>query len=86
MIWNERRVDATPFLCAYEQLLHTYSTDYAQVDHRLIDQDVIRAAFPTVSFRLRTFDNQQRFDFEGVKGRLMSSSYAPEADIPIMRR
>ncbi len=82
LIWNERRVDGTPFLRAYEQLLHTYSTEYAQVDHRLIDQDVIRAAFPTVTFQLRTFDNQQRFDFEGVKGRLMSSSYAPEVGQP----
>jgi len=82
LIWNERRVDSTPFLRAYEQLLHTYSPDYAQVDHRLIDQDVIHAAFPTVAFQLRVFDNQQHFDFEGVKGRLLSSSYAPEAGHP----
>jgi SAM-dependent methyltransferase len=82
LVWNERRVNATPFLRAYEQLLHTYSTEYAQVDHRLIDQDVIRAVFPTTPFQLRTFDNQQRFDFEGVKGRLLSSSYAPEPGQP----
>jgi SAM-dependent methyltransferase len=82
LIWNERRVDSTPFLRAYEQLLQTYATDYAQVDHRLIDRDVIRAAFPTAPFKLRTFDTQQRFDFEGVQGRLLSSSYAPEAGQP----
>jgi SAM-dependent methyltransferase len=82
LVWNERRVDSTPFLQAYEQLLHTYSPEYGQVDHRLIDQDVIQAAFPTVTFQLRTFDNQQHFDFEGVKGRLMSSSYAPEVGQP----
>jgi SAM-dependent methyltransferase len=82
LIWNERRVDSTPFLRAYEQLLRTYSTDYAQVDHKLIDQDVIRAAFPTLSFQLRTFDHAQRFDLEGVTGRLLSSSYAPEAGHP----
>jgi len=35
LVWNERRVDSTPFLRAYEQLLHTYSTEYAQVDHKL---------------------------------------------------
>ncbi len=28
------------------------------------------------------FDNQQLFDFEGLKGRLLSSSYAPEAGHP----
>jgi len=82
LIWNERRVDSTPFLRAYEQLLRTYSTDYAEVDHKLIDQDVIRAAFPALSFQLQTFDTEQRFDLEGVTGRLMSSSYAPEAGHP----
>ena len=82
LIWNERRLDSTPFLLAYEQLLRTYSTDYAEVDHKLIDQDVIRAAFPTLSFQLRTFDNEQRFDLDGVTGRLLSSSYAPEAGHP----
>jgi hypothetical protein len=31
---------------------------------------------------LATFPNQQSFDFEGLKGRLMSSSYAPEPGHP----
>lgn len=82
LIWNERRVDSTPFLRAYEQLLHTYSPDYAQVDHKQVGLDIIQAAFPTEVFRTRSFENQQRFDFEGVKGRLLSSSYAPEAGHP----
>ena len=82
LVWNERRLDSTPFLRAYEQLLRTYSTDYAEVDHKLIDHDVIQAAFPEISFTLRTFDDQQHFDREGVTGRLLSSSYAPEAGHP----
>ncbi len=82
LVWNERRTDSTPFLQAYEQLLRTFSTDYAEVDHKLIDRDVIQAAFPELSFSLQTFDNQQRFDLAGVSGRLMSSSYAPEAGQP----
>ncbi|HLR07475.1 MAG TPA: hypothetical protein VK117_16795, partial [Pyrinomonadaceae bacterium] len=28
------------------------------------------------------FEFQQRFDFEGLKGRLLSKSYAPEPDHP----
>jgi SAM-dependent methyltransferase len=82
LIWNERRVDSAPFLRAYERLLHTYSPEYAQVDHKQVDLDVIQAAFPAVNFQTRSFDNQQRFDFEGMKGRLLSSSYAPEAGHP----
>ncbi len=82
LVWNERRTDSTPFLRAYEQLLRTYSPDYAQVDHKQVDRDVIQTVFPTATFKTRSFDNQQRFDFEGVKGRLLSSSYAPEIGHP----
>jgi hypothetical protein len=52
------------------------------VEHKLIDQDGIRSALPTLPFQLRTLDNQQRFDLAGVTGRLLSSSHAPEADHP----
>src|SRR5262249_20110821 len=45
LIWNERVTTTTPFLVAYEQLLKDYSTDYEQVDHRRIDEDVIRDFF-----------------------------------------
>ncbi len=32
--------------------------------------------------KLKNFPNAQYFDFEGIKGRLLSSSYAPEAGHP----
>lgn len=82
LIWNERVTTTTPFLVAYEQLLKDYSTDYEQVDHRRIDDDVIRDFFGSDQFRLSQFKNVQVFDYEGVKGRLLSSSYAPEEGHP----
>jgi len=82
LIWNERVTTTTPFLVAYEQLLKDYSTDYEQVDHRRIDDDVIRDFFGSDDFRLKQFINVQVFDYEGVKGRLLSSSYAPEEGHP----
>ena len=82
LIWNERVTTTTPFLVAYEQLLKDYSTDYEQVDHRRIDADVIRNFFRSDDFRLKQFKNTQVFDYEGVKGRLLSSSYAPENGHP----
>jgi len=82
LIWNERVTSTTPFLVAYEQLLKDYSTDYEQVDHRRIDDDVIRDFFGSDDFRLRRLENVQVFDYEGVKGRLLSSSYAPEEGHP----
>ena len=82
LIWNERVTTTTQFLVAYEQLLKDYSTDYEQVDHRRIDEDVIRDFFDSDDFRLKQFKNVQVFDYEGVKGRLLSSSYAPEEGRP----
>lgn len=79
LIWNERRLDASPFLRAYEALLQTYATDYNQVNHRTVEEspETIPAFFGG-TYQVARFDNAQYFDFEGVHGRLHSSSYAPE--------
>ncbi len=81
LIWNDRRSDATPFLRAYEDLLRRFGTDYEAVNHRNIDRDALRSFFGG-ALQEATFPNQQRFDFEGLKGRLLSSSYVPAADDP----
>lgn len=82
LVWNERRVDTTPFLKAYERLLLDFGTDYRQVDHRNVDEAVIREFFGHSSLHSRVFENIQWFDLQGVRGRLLSSSYVPEAGAP----
>jgi SAM-dependent methyltransferase len=82
LVWNERLTETTPFLRAYEDLLVRYATDYDRVDHRLVADDPAIAAFFQTPVSKHTLPNQQRFDLEGVRGRLLSSSYAPEADHP----
>ncbi|MGH7952963.1 MAG: class I SAM-dependent methyltransferase [Limisphaerales bacterium] len=82
IVWNDRRSNATPFLVAYEKLLLEFATDYEQVNHRLVDDIAIIREFFRVQPRLKTFSNVQQFDFDGLKGRLLSSSYAPETGQP----
>ncbi|MBO0859874.1 MAG: class I SAM-dependent methyltransferase [Chloracidobacterium sp.] len=82
LIWNERVTTTTPFLVAYEKLLKDYSPDYEQIDHRRITNAVISDFFGSNRFKLKQFNNSQVFDYDGVKGRLLSSSYAPEAGHP----
>jgi ubiquinone/menaquinone biosynthesis C-methylase UbiE len=82
LIWNARRTTSTPFLAEYERFLHTYGTDYAAVDHTNIGPEILRAFFGADGYRTAQFDNQQRFDFEGLRGRLLSSSYTPEPSDP----
>lgn len=79
LIWNVRKVDATPFLAAYEALLLKYATDYGSVRHELVDDKVLASFFRDGKFSSTSFPNAQYFDYEGLKGRLLSSSYAPAA-------
>ena len=79
LLWNERQIDSTPFLRDYEQLLLKYGTDYEAVRH---EHTVVSNFFDPHPFQERTFELRQQFDFEGVEGRLLSSSYAPGPDHP----
>jgi SAM-dependent methyltransferase len=78
LIWNVRRQEATPLMADYEALLDRYGTDYRQVTHQRTDADAIDRFFGPEGCRLSVLQNQQRFDLEGLRGRLLSSSYAPE--------
>ena len=76
LIWNERRMDSTPFLRAYENLLLDYAADYATVRHENTDAGAL-AGFFIGPFLTHSFYNEQRLDYESLTGRLLSSSYAP---------
>ena len=76
LLWNERLVDTTPFLRDYEQLLLTYGTDYEAVRHERTT-DAVNEFFDPVRFQQRTFEMRQEFDYAGLEGRLLPSSYAP---------
>ena len=82
LIWNEREVPEHGFLRGYEDLLIRYATDYGRVDHRRIDTREINAFFTHGDWRLATFSNAQQLDWDGLRGRLESSSYAPQSDDP----
>jgi len=81
LLWNSRHLDTTPFLRDYEALLLEFGTDYAKVRHENIDQAAVAKFFGSPVTR-RTLPHSQVFDFAALKGRLMSSSYAPGPDHP----
>jgi SAM-dependent methyltransferase len=78
LIWNFRRVVGTAFLEDYEALLRRYSLDYAQVADRYPGDAWMSEWFGADFVKKGVFDNIQRLDFDGLKGRLASSSYAPK--------
>jgi SAM-dependent methyltransferase len=76
LIWNQRQLDTTPFLVEYEKFLLKYASDYRQVRHENVSEEII-AEFFAKPFSRKTFDNFQIFDFDGLKGRMLSASYMP---------
>jgi SAM-dependent methyltransferase len=82
LIWNDRRKASTPFLRDYEEMLLAWATDYREVDHTRIGSTELESFFGPGGVVTATFDNRQSFDFAGLRGRLLSSSYAPAAGHP----
>lgn len=76
LIWNERQLDSTQFLSEYEDFLNRFATDYNEVRHEHATPEIIGEFFQN-EFYTATFYNAQTFDYEGLKGRLESSSYTP---------
>jgi len=81
LLWNERPQHPGAFLDAYEALLLRHAPEYAKIVASRADEASMREFFGG-EMEQASFPNQQVFDFEGLKGRLMSSSYAPEAGHP----
>ncbi|MCU1302185.1 MAG: class SAM-dependent methyltransferase [Candidatus Sulfotelmatobacter sp.] len=81
LLWNERLTDSSQFLREYERLLLTYGTDYEDVRHERTT-DAVNEFFDPAPFQERQFPMKQEFDYAGVEGRLLSSSYAPGPEHP----
>lgn len=84
LIWNERQLDTTPFLRGYEEILKKFGTDYEKVRHDHLDEKIF-ADFFQAEFSQKTFLNVQTVDFEGLKGRMVSSSYIPSEDSEVFK-
>ncbi|MEM1060026.1 MAG: class I SAM-dependent methyltransferase [Verrucomicrobiota bacterium] len=82
LVWNERLTETSAFARRYEALLQEYGTDYAAIDHRNVDEAAIARFFSPQPFRQESFPFVQRFDYTGLEGRTLSSSYVPLPDAP----
>ena len=81
LIWNERRLDTNEFLREYENILIEFGTDYEKIRHDNISVEDLNVAFQA-RFSQYKYSNHQILDFEGMKGRILSSSYMPSPEHP----
>ncbi len=82
IVWNERQKETSPFLKEYEELLIRYGTDYKEVSAAYPKPDTLRTFFAPCEFQTAQFENAQSVGFEGLRGRLLSASYAPDETHP----
>lgn len=77
IIWNSRRLTGSTFLEKYEQFLQDYGTDYRQVAKRYPSDQEVKDWFGSGYGGRTSLENRQSLDFDGLRGRLLSSSYIP---------
>jgi SAM-dependent methyltransferase len=81
LIWNVRT--RSPFNDDYEDLLLRFAPEYPAVRARdRVSEDSVRALLAPREAHVERFPNHQRLDAAGLRGRLMSSSYAPKEGAP----
>jgi len=81
LLWNERPPEPGAFLTEYEALLRRHAAEYSAIAGRRADEASMRA-FLGSAMQVARFPNQQTFDYAGLEGRLLSSSYAPQPGHP----
>ncbi|MEP7043901.1 MAG: class I SAM-dependent methyltransferase [Dokdonella sp.] len=78
LFWN-LRAGSTGFMREYEAILLAHCPGYAQADSsRRADENRVHAFFSDGVIESAAFGNTQRLDFDGLLGRVLSSSYAPK--------
>ncbi|MHA1984446.1 MAG: methyltransferase domain-containing protein [Candidatus Hodarchaeales archaeon] len=77
LMWNSRKKSGTQFSKEYEKLINNYSDDYKKVAHYNLKETDIKTFFKEESYKTFELKNKQIFSFNGLKGRLFSSSYMP---------
>lgn len=80
--WNSRLLDSSGFMRGYEALLQEYGTDYTAVAERYQDDATMQAWYGAGFSAMTSLPNMQRLDLDALRGRLLSSSYAPLAGDP----
>ncbi len=76
LVWNER-LRVPGFMAGYEDLVARYGPERPHVETDELDR-----FFGGTAWRLAKLPNQQQLDLEGLRGRFLSSSYAPLPGTP----
>lgn len=85
VIWNTAVSDGSNFAIGYERIKNDFGTDISCVRVRHEDlgtKEQFDSFFGAGNWSRQVFENFQTLDFEGLKGRVLSMSYAPKEGRP----
>jgi SAM-dependent methyltransferase len=87
VIYNERRLGGDGFHDGYERILREFGTDYETVRSQYPQQKKLLEFFDppgtaSPAMQQASYPNAQEFDFKGLLGRILSSSYMPQPGHP----
>ncbi len=82
ILWNDRRMEEKQLTSDYEKLQERFGIDYKRVKDAYPEMPHLRNFFSESHFSSRDLPNEQVLDWEGLRGRLRSSSFAPTEDHP----
>ncbi|MFX0006539.1 MAG: class I SAM-dependent methyltransferase [Candidatus Hermodarchaeota archaeon] len=83
LIWNRRKKHTNEFLKEYEKFLLKYGTDYKAIEKRKLEFNKFFGGSESKNNYYKVnYDNVQIFDYDGLEGRLLSTSYIPLDDNP----
>lgn len=81
VMWNDREMTSA-FATAYEDVLVKFGNDYKRVRESYPELPAMQEFFAGGSVTERSVPNAQILDWDGLAGRLRSSSYAPQEGQP----
>lgn len=82
LVWNDRDLEATPFLREYEELLVRRCPKYRELQGKADSTDKFDALLGPDRWTRHAVANEQHLDRAGLMSRLLSSSYAPRPGEP----
>lgn len=82
ILWNDRRMEEKQLTREYEELLERFGIDYKRVKDAYPEVPQIHGFFGASHFFGHDLPNEQLLDWDGLQGRLRSSSFVPNEGHP----
>jgi ubiquinone/menaquinone biosynthesis C-methylase UbiE len=80
LIWNVRNLADSALQQEYENLIVEYGSDYKTSSAQKFEKTAVQAFFNPYEMQIQKIPYAQHFDWDGFKGRLLSTSYSLKPD------